>query len=91
MAQFNKDTQTYIDGRRILHDVGMISNKNGDIVTTDNRFPVDAQITGSAVGLNKPFYLEVAQGLIARIQFQSQVWCSAKYGQWCYWFYLGHR
>lgn len=41
MAQFNKETQTYVDGRRKLHDVNMISNKNGDIVTTDNRFPVD--------------------------------------------------
>ena len=69
MAQFNKDSQTHIDGRRVLHDVGMIANKNGDIVTTDNRFPVDAQITGSAVGLNKPFYLEVAQGLISGYTF----------------------
>ena len=49
MAQFNKDTQTYIDGRRILHDVSMISNKNGDIVTTSNRFPVD--ITGQTVNI----------------------------------------
>jgi len=69
MAQFNQDTQTYIDGRRFLHDVQMISNKNGDIVTSDNRFPVDAQITGSAVGSNKPFYLEVAQGLISGYSF----------------------
>ena len=50
MAQFNKDTQTYIDGRRILHDVQMISNKNGDIVTTDNRFPVD--IEGQTININ---------------------------------------
>jgi hypothetical protein len=47
MAQFNKDTQTYIDGRRVLHDVSMIANKNGDIVSSTNRFPVDAQITNS--------------------------------------------
>jgi len=47
----------------------MISNKNGDIVATDNRFPVDAQITGSAAGTNKPFYLEVAQGLITGYSF----------------------
>jgi hypothetical protein len=40
MAQFNKDTQQYIDGRRVLHDIGMIANKNGEIVTTDNPFPV---------------------------------------------------
>jgi hypothetical protein len=50
MAQFNKDTQTYIDGRRVLHDVQMISNKNGDIVTTDNRFPVD--IEGQTVNIS---------------------------------------
>ena len=50
MAQFNKDTQTYIDGRRILHDVQMISNKNGDIVTTDNRFPVD--IEGQTINIS---------------------------------------
>lgn len=43
MAQFDKTTQQYIDGRRRLHHVNMISNKNGDIVTTDNRFPVDIQ------------------------------------------------
>jgi hypothetical protein len=47
MSQFNKDAQAYIDGRRVLHDVGMIANKNGDIVTTTNRFPVDAQITSA--------------------------------------------
>ena len=40
MAQFNKDSQTYVDGRRLLHDVQMIANKNGDIVTAENPFPV---------------------------------------------------
>ena len=44
MAQFNKDTQTYIDGRRVLHDVGMIANKNGNIVTTDNPFPITGNV-----------------------------------------------
>jgi hypothetical protein len=47
MSQFNKDTQAYIDGRRVLHDVYMIANKNGDIVSSTNRFPVDAQITSA--------------------------------------------
>ena len=61
MAQFNKDTQTYIDGRRILHDVGMISNKNGDIVTTDNRFPVDIQ--GQTVNIN-PLPIQTGFGQI---------------------------
>ena len=44
MSQFNKDTQTYIDGRRVLHDVHMIANKNGDIVTTDNPFPITGNV-----------------------------------------------
>ena len=44
MAQFNKDTQTYIDGRRVLHDVSMIANKNGNIVTTDNPFPITGNV-----------------------------------------------
>lgn len=53
-----------------IHEVNMISNKSGEIVTTDNRFPVDAIITGSTpAGSNKPFYLEVQQGLITGYQF----------------------
>jgi len=47
MAQFNKDSQTYIDGRRVLHDVHMISNKNGNIVTADNPFPVTGNVTAT--------------------------------------------
>jgi hypothetical protein len=47
MAQFNKDSQTYIDGRRVLHDVQMISNKNGNIVTADNPFPVTGNVTAT--------------------------------------------
>lgn len=41
MAQFDKENQLYIDGRRRVHSVDMLANKNGDIVDTDNRFPVD--------------------------------------------------
>ena len=53
-----------------LYEVMMIANKNGLVVTTDNRFPVDATITGSTPGgSNKPFYLEVQQGLIPGSQF----------------------
>ena len=44
-------------------------DENNERYTADNRFPVDAQITGSAVGLTKPFYLEVAQGLIPGYSF----------------------
>lgn len=53
-----------------LYEVMMLANKNGLVVTTDNRFPVDAIITGSTpAGSNKPFYLEVQQGLITGYQF----------------------
>ena len=44
MAQFNKDSQTYIEGRRVLHDVQMIANKNGNIVTEDNPFPITENV-----------------------------------------------
>jgi len=47
MAQFNKDTQQYIDGRRVLHDVQLIANKNGNIVTADNPFPVTGNVTAT--------------------------------------------
>ena len=53
-----------------LYEVMMVANKNGLVVTTDNRFPVDATITGSTPGgSNKPFYLEVQQGLITGYAF----------------------
>jgi hypothetical protein len=47
MAQFNKETQTYIGGRTILHDVGMIANKDGSIVDANHPLPVTAQITST--------------------------------------------
>lgn len=67
MAQYSKsrDSKKKPQKNDDIYEVNMISNKNGNIVTSDNRFPVDAQITGSApAGSNKPFYLEVVQGLI---------------------------
>ena len=67
MAQYSKsrDSKQKPQKNDDIYEVNMISNKNGNIVTSDNRFPVDAQITGSApAGSNKPFYLEVVQGLI---------------------------
>ena len=59
-----------------LYEVMMLANKNGLVVTTDNRFPVDAIITGSTpAGSNKPFYLEVQQGLITGYQFNQLTSC----------------
>ena len=40
MAQFNKNTQDFLNQERTLFEVNMIANKNGEVVTETNRFPV---------------------------------------------------
>ena len=40
MAQFNKNTQDFLNQERTLFEVNMIANKNGEVVTYDNPFPV---------------------------------------------------
>ena len=40
MAQFNKNTQDFLNQERSLFEVPMIANKNGEVVTFDNPFPV---------------------------------------------------
>ena len=40
MAQFNKNTQDFLNQERSLFEVPMIANKNGEVVTFDNQFPV---------------------------------------------------
>jgi len=107
MAVYNTNTDAYDNGEG-LTETSLIVLKDGSVVTTDNRFPVDianqtvnidtstpldvnipgdvnvtqgtdpwvvsgnvnATIVGSpAAGSNKPFYLEVAQGLIPGYSF----------------------
>ena len=48
MAQFNKNDQDFLNQERTLFEVNMIANKNGNVVTTSNPFPVtgDLQISG---------------------------------------------
>jgi hypothetical protein len=41
MAQFNKNTQDFLNQERTLFEVNMVANKNGEVVTKTNRFPVD--------------------------------------------------
>lgn len=56
MAQFNKNTQDFLNQERTLFEVNMIANKNGNVVTTDNRFPVDAIVGGtSASAFGEPY------------------------------------
>jgi hypothetical protein len=40
MAQFNKNDQDFLNQERTLFEVNMIANKNGEVVTIDNPFPV---------------------------------------------------
>ena len=41
MAQFNKNEQDFLNQERTLFEVNMVANKNGEVVTKTNRFPVD--------------------------------------------------
>jgi hypothetical protein len=40
MAQFNKNEQDFLNQERTLFEVNMVANKNGEVVTIDNPFPV---------------------------------------------------
>jgi hypothetical protein len=42
MAQFNKNEQDFLNQERTLFEVNMIANKNGEVVTVTNPFPVTA-------------------------------------------------
>jgi hypothetical protein len=44
MAQFNKSTQDFLNQERTLFEVNMIANKNGEVVTTTNPFPVTGTV-----------------------------------------------
>lgn len=65
MAQFNKNTQDFLNQERTLFEVNMIANKDGEVVEETNRFPVDSVIlTGigtSAVTTTNPFAVQVTQ------------------------------
>jgi hypothetical protein len=55
MAQFNKNEQDFLNQERTLFEVNMIANKNGEVVTLDNPFPVTGTIgiqTGTGLIIN---------------------------------------
>jgi hypothetical protein len=57
MAQFNKSTQDFLNQERTLFEVNMIANKNGEVVTLDNPFPVTGTVgisTSSTVSVTLP-------------------------------------
>jgi hypothetical protein len=47
MVQFRSSRNKFIESNDDRYEVNMIANKNGDVVTTSNRFPVDAVMTGT--------------------------------------------
>lgn len=56
MAQFNKNTQDFLNQERTLFEVNMVANKNGEVVSTDNPFPVTGNIgiqSGSIITINQ--------------------------------------
>ena len=46
MAQFNKNTQDFLNQERTLFEVNMIATKDGEVVSETNRFPVGIGSTG---------------------------------------------
>jgi hypothetical protein len=57
MAQFNKNEQDFLNQERTLFEVNMIANKNGEVVTLDNPFPVTGTVgisTLSTVSVTLP-------------------------------------
>ena len=47
MVQFRSSRNKFIESNDDRYEVNMIANKNGDVVTTSNRFPVDTTVTGT--------------------------------------------
>ena len=57
MAQFNKNEQDFLNQERTLFEVNMVANKNGEVVTLDNPFPVTGTVgisTSSTVSVTLP-------------------------------------
>jgi len=55
MAQWNKNTQDYLNQERSLFEVNGIATKDGQIVSTTNPFPVTGNIgiqSGSIITIN---------------------------------------
>ena len=55
MAQFNKSTQDFLNQERTLFEVPMIANKNGEVVSVDNPFPVS--LGSSSITINGDIYI----------------------------------
>lgn len=71
MVQYSvKRKRNFHRGNSDIYEVLMLSvDRDGTVVDSDHPLPVTNISTQSSVGSNKPFYLEVAQGLIEGYSF----------------------
>ena len=71
MVQYSvKRRRNFHRGNNDIYEVQMLSvDRDGTVVDSDHPLPVTNINTQSSVGSNKPFYLEVAQGLIEGYSF----------------------
>lgn len=71
MVQYSvKRKRNFHRGNNDIYEVQMLSvDRDGTVVDSDHPLPVTNISTQSSVGSNKPFYLEVAQGLIEGYSF----------------------
>lgn len=71
MVQYSvKRKRNFHRGNNDIYEVLMLSvDRDGTVVDSDHPLPVTNISTQSSVGSNKPFYLEVAQGLIEGYSF----------------------
>ena len=54
MAQFNKNDQDFLNQERTLFEVNMVANKNGEVVSETNRFPVSIAQSGGSTPISFP-------------------------------------
>lgn len=71
MVQFTTSRNKFMSPADVVYDVVMVANKNGDIVTSDNPFPVTIGGEGLSGGTisAKPWGLDVAQGNVVGHSF----------------------
>lgn len=66
MAQWNSNSNSFLASGTTLFEVPMIANKNGEVVSSTNPFPVTMGSGGTSGGTitSKPWGLDIAQGNI---------------------------
>jgi hypothetical protein len=71
MAQFNKNEQDFLNQERTLFEVNMIANKNGEVVTIDNPFPVTGTVSISTTSSASVTFPPIATDAFGRLRTSS--------------------